>query len=83
MPIREYQATDPSRGCASCRQPFEQIESMKQPPLAKCPQCGTAVGRLISAPAVGASRSGLDDRAKSAGFHKLKKLGRGEYEKKY
>ncbi|MBU4198905.1 MAG: zinc ribbon domain-containing protein [Verrucomicrobia bacterium] len=83
MPIREYQATDPNRSCSSCRQPFEQIESVNQPPVEKCPQCGAAVVRLISAPAVGASRTGFDDRAKSAGFHKLKKLGRGEYEKKY
>jgi hypothetical protein len=29
----------------------------------------------------GRSRSGLDDRAGAAGFHKLKRAGRGEYEK--
>jgi len=83
MPIREYQVNDPTQGCAACRQPFEQIESLNQPPLDKCPQCGASVVRLISAPAVGGSRTGLDARAKSAGFHKLKKLGRGEYEKQY
>jgi len=33
--------------------------------------------------AVGASRSGLDDRAKAAGFTKLKRLGKGEYERQY
>lgn len=83
MPIREYQAKDQVRGCAQCRRPFEQFERSVQAPLEKCPQCGAPVERLISAPAVGASRSGFDARAKSAGFHKLKKLGHGEYEKQY
>lgn len=83
MPLREYQAQDLSKGCTVCRQPFEQLERMNQPPLDRCPHCGTPVTRLISAPVLGASRTGLDARAKSAGFHKLKKLGRGEYEKQY
>ncbi len=83
MPIREYQVQAPDRGCAQCRRPFEQFERLSQPPLAKCPQCGAPVARLISVPAVGASRSGFDARAKAGGFHKLKKLGHGEYEKQY
>lgn len=83
MPIREYQAQDQDQGCEKCRQPFEQLEGMNQAPLAKCPQCGAPVARLISAPSVGASRSGFDSRAKHAGFHKLKKLSKGEYEKQY
>jgi len=33
--------------------------------------------------AIGRSRSTLDARAKAAGFKKLKKLGRGEYEQQY
>jgi hypothetical protein len=41
------------------------------------------VKKLISAPRVGASQSNFDDRAKASGFHKLKKLGKGEYEKQY
>ncbi len=83
MPIREYQAKDPNQGCGLCRQPFEQIEGLNQPPGAGCPRCGVPLVRLISAPAIGASRSGFDARAKSSGFHKLKKLGHGEYEKQY
>lgn len=83
MPIREYQAQDANGGCSFCRRPFEQIEGLSQPPLATCPRCGAPVARLISAPALGASRSGFDARAKSAGFTKLKKLSKGEYEKQY
>jgi hypothetical protein len=35
------------------------------------------------APAIGRSKTKLDDRAKNAGFTKLKKIGTGEYEKMY
>ena len=35
------------------------------------------------APAIGRSISSLDNRAKAAGFSKLKRLGKGEYEKQY
>jgi hypothetical protein len=41
------------------------------------------VVRALSTPSVGASKSGLDQRAKSSGFIKYEKLGKGEYEKKY
>ena len=44
---------------------------------------GPALKKLISAPNVGGSESSADDRAKSAGFHKLKKVSTGEYEKLY
>jgi predicted nucleic acid-binding Zn ribbon protein len=56
---------------------------MNDPPLTHCPECHNSVRRIISAPAVGASKSGFDDRAKAAGFHKLERRGKGEYEKTY
>ncbi len=83
MPIREYQALNPEKGCKICRDRFERIERLDETPLLKCPECGAGVVRLISAPRVGGSRSGADDRAKRAGFHKLKKVSKGEYEKMY
>jgi putative FmdB family regulatory protein len=83
MPIYEYQARDRNAACARCRDGFEQLQCLSEPPLTVCPDCGAAIVKLISAPAVGASKSGLDDRAKSAGFTKLKRLGKGEYEKQY
>ena len=83
MPIREYQAKDPSLGCPKCRNPFEQLENIEASTLDKCPACGAEVRRLISAPAVGGSVSSFDRRARAAGFHKLKRRGKGEYEKKY
>lgn len=83
MPIYEYQAKAADKSCEYCSKVFDQIQRMADPPLAACPKCGAPVTRLISAPSVGHSMSGLDHRAKAAGFHKLQKLGKGEYEKKY
>ena len=83
MPIREYQTGNPEMGCSICRNRFERIERLNAPAVLKCPQCGAELVRLISAPSVGASQAGADDRAKRAGFHKLKKISKGEYEKIY
>jgi putative FmdB family regulatory protein len=83
VPIYEYEAANPEAACERCRDRFEVLQRMSDPPLAACPVCGEPVRRVVAAPSVGGSRSGLDDRAKAAGFHKLQRLGRGEYEKKY
>jgi putative FmdB family regulatory protein len=83
MPIYEYQTREIKRACDKCRSAFEVLQRISDPPLDKCPACGASVYKLISAPRVGASQSGFDDRAKSAGFHKLKKTSKGEYEKQY
>ena len=83
MPIYEYQAVEPHCSCAYCVEPFEVRRSLKDPPLAACPKCGAPVRKLVSRIVVGFSSSGFDQRAKEAGFHKLKRLGKGEYEKVY
>jgi len=83
MPIYEYQARNESSSCPHCARPFECLQRMADPPLEKCPECGAAVSRIVSRPSVGGSKSSLDQRAKAAGFTKLQRLGKGEYEKKY
>ncbi|MDA0577719.1 MAG: zinc ribbon domain-containing protein [Verrucomicrobia bacterium] len=83
MPIYEYKAKSATQSCPHCGAGFDLLQKLADPPLAICPQCGAPVSKQISAPAVGGSKSALDDRAKAAGFHKLKKLGKGEYEKQY
>jgi putative FmdB family regulatory protein len=83
MPIYEYQAAAITSSCDYCRNPFEVIQRISDPRLTACPRCNAPLIKIISAHTVGGSRSNLDDRAKSAGFHKLKKLGKGEYEKQY
>jgi putative FmdB family regulatory protein len=81
MPIYEYEGADPKTGCPHCRNGFEVFRKMTDVPLAACPQCGGPVRRRISAASVGASRSGFNDRAKAAGFHRLERRDKGAYEK--
>ena len=83
MPIYEYSPVSPDASCYHCRGGFEVLQPLSEEPLAVCPACGKPVRRVISAPSIGASESGFDDRAKSAGFTKLRKIGKGEYEKEY
>ncbi len=83
MPIREYQAVEEKESCPHCRSGFEQVEPIEAAALETCPECGHAVRRVLSAPQIGSSKSGLHDRAKNAGFTTYEKRGKGEYEKKY
>ncbi len=82
MPIREYICKEGFAGCFRCSKPFELLEQAGAPVLERCPLCKTLVTRLYSAPRV-INGTHLDDRAKKAGFHKLKRLSHGEYEKQY
>ncbi len=83
MPVYDYRAKNPEAACAYCRDRFEAVRSLTQEPLRTCPYCGAEVVKLISAPAIGRSKSKLDDRAKAAGFHKLKRVDQGAFEKLY
>lgn len=83
MPTYEYQADPPERGCARCRERFEVRQSMQDPPLAACPQCGGPVRRLISACGIctqPSARALLSDRnLKAKGFTKLVNEGGGRF----
>jgi putative FmdB family regulatory protein len=83
MPTYEYEALTPETGCENCRKPFDCIQRLSDPPLAACPACGKPVREIISMPSIGPSTASFDDKAKKGGFHKLKRLGKGEYEVKY
>ncbi len=83
MPVYDYEAESQEKSCPYCAQGFETVQSIKDPHLKNCPKCGSLIRRVITAPAIGRSKSKLDDRAKAAGFTKLKRLGKGEYEKLY
>ena len=48
MPIYEYQAKDPQKGCKKCRKPFEIIQGTGEEPLETCPKCKTPVIKIIS-----------------------------------
>ena len=81
MPLYVYEAT--GMGCARCANGFEVSQSIKDEKLKVCPDCGAPIMRVIQAPALGHSRTDLNYRAKRAGFHALKRVQKGEYEKMY
>ncbi len=83
MPMYTYEAADPDKGCKKCRGGFEVAQSIKDDKLTACPDCGAAIIRVIQAPALGHSKTDLHYRAKRAGFHSLKRVNKGEYEKMY
>ena len=83
MPIYVYEAKDGAKSCAKCREGFEISQSMKDDKLTVCPDCGSPIMRVIQAPGLTHSRTDLHYRAKRAGFHSLKRVQKGEYEKMY
>ena len=83
MPIYVYEARDDKRACGRCRGGFEVSQSINDAKLESCPDCGAPVIRVIQAPGLGHSKTDLNYRAKRAGVHSLKRVGRGEYEKMY
>ena len=72
MPLYEYQ-------CESCAHRFERIQKFSDPPVETCPQCGGAVRKLLSSPAIQFKGSGwyITDYAKS-GKGESKAEGKGE-----
>ena len=82
MPIYEYRCTD-STGCASCRAGFDRLQRLSDAPLTRCPDCGGAVERVISAPrlAIGGAHLLQEKKIADAGFTQYKKIGKGVYEK--
>ena len=83
MPMYVYEAKEPEKGCAKCAKGFEIMQSINDPKLETCPDCGAAIFRVIQAPGLGRSQTDLNYRAKRAGFKCLKKVQKGEYETIY
>lgn len=83
MPMYVYEAKDPERGCAKCSKSFEIMQSINDPKLTKCPDCGAEIFRVIQASGLGHSETDLHYRAKRAGFKCMKKVTKGEYETMY
>jgi len=83
VPIYIYKVKEGLRGCKFCKEGFEVFQKINEEPLKRCPKCGEEVIRIFSSFSVGFSKTGLDRRAKEKGFHKLKKVDKGKYEKLY
>ena len=56
MPTYDYVAVEPAEACDHCREGFECMHSMSEAGPKKCPKCGAAVKRALSAPNVSAGR---------------------------
>ncbi len=83
MPVYLYEVKADEPGCTLCRDGFEATQSIHDAPLTRCPTCGAPIVKTPVVSSLGRSQTALDDRAKAAGFSKLKRLGKGEYEKQY
>ena len=83
MPVYRYEVREGEAGCVHCHDGFEVIQSIKDDRLEKCPECGCPIIKTPVSTSLGRSESNFDDRAKAAGFSKLKKISKGEYEKQY
>ncbi len=83
MPVYVYEAKEPGKGCDKCRDGFEIAQSLKDDRLTVCPECGAPIYRVIQPAGLGHSKTDLHYRAKRAGFHSMKRVSKGEYEKMY
>ena len=78
MPIYYYKAKE--KGCPYCESGFEQLQSMSETPLKKCPRCGGPV-RKIPAKFSGGTPTLSNGNLRDKGFTKLVNKGDGSYEK--
>lgn len=81
MPIYEYQAEGETH-CAFCRDGFDTLRKLSDPPLEACPECGAPVVRKISAPNIANAGPSLDEsNIEKHGFTQYRKVEKGVYEK--
>lgn len=81
MPIYEYQSSGEAH-CDFCRDGFDVLRKLSDPPLEECPECNAAVERKISAPNLGSSGPSLDEsNIEKHGFTQYRKVEKGVYEK--
>lgn len=89
MPLYEYRLQEGPKspqavGCAYCLDGFTELQSLSDPELEKCPDCGAPVERVFS---VGARMRTMATKKFSAkdlerkGFTQLKRVEKGVYEK--
>jgi len=83
MPTYVYKVRTGESGCEYCRDGFEVTARMSDPPLSRCPRCGSRIEKLPQPFGTGNPKGSLDRRAKEKGFHKLKKVDKGRFEKLY
>ncbi|NNJ65483.1 MAG: zinc ribbon domain-containing protein [Xanthomonadales bacterium] len=81
MPIYEYLPKGEAR-CDYCTEGFELMRKISDPALDRCPNCGAAVERRISAASVPRASPSLDPaNLEKHGFTQYRRSGKGVYEK--
>ncbi len=81
LPIYEYRSKD-TGGCPHCAEPFEVFQKVADDPLSQCPECGTPLRKVISAPNLASPSPSLDPKnLEKHGFTQYRKSGKGTYEK--
>lgn len=81
MPIYHY--VPAGEGCPTCRDGLDLLQKLGGEPDTRCPDCGAALARRLSAPQVicgQAHRLGEKHAAKH-GFTRYQRAGKGVYEK--
>ncbi|MEJ2420387.1 MAG: zinc ribbon domain-containing protein [Acidobacteriota bacterium] len=71
MPLYEYE-------CDACHKRFEKLQRLSDPLLTVCPQCGGAVHKRISAPAIQFKGTGWYVTDYGKGSSSASKAGRSE-----
>lgn len=81
MPIYEYAPV--SGACDRCSGRFDVMQSLRDPELEACPECGQAVRRVISAPTIASGGSHLlrEGHFSKHGFTQYRRVEKGHYEK--
>lgn len=84
MPIYSYRAQNVSDACDQCREAFDVMQKMSEPPVAVCPTCLKPVVRILH-PAANVRLENTkqllsDDNLKKHGFKKLVNRGGGKYD---
>jgi len=80
MPLYDYAPR--SGKCSQCHGRFEVVQRVADPKLKRCPDCGKAVERLVSAAAVhGKYSTRSDSKLKDLGLTKYVKTSDGSYER--
>lgn len=81
MPIYEYAAA--AKGCPYCEAHFDVLQKMSDAEVTQCPQCGSAVIRVISVSSVASGGAHVLKEAhfSKRGFTQYRRAGNGVYEK--
>lgn len=79
MPLYDY--APKSGKCKRCHGRFEVVQRLSEAKLKRCPTCGKAVERVISAAALGGKYSMTPAKIRNSGMTQYKKAGDGYYER--